>query len=285
MIIKNKMLFFFISICLSIVAGGCFKGDALPSETDAPEADPMYIESNEDLPTESDPDNGLQPKQYENFAEAYLAVLLESDMNQNDPITAIDDRKIAVVDVFGDETPELLYIYNDDIRDYLRIFSYAKQGAELVFDSRVYTAAGGGDNYCIYLTYEGELMVYHSTFSFQYSCGLWPIIPNQSLAIVEDYGVYNYSGSLAQLYYVYVEGETILMQYSEEISEEEYYKAINEIMGKIDRIIFISSLYKEYGPHERNDLWKDINPFEADCMTYDEAISWLEAQIEMGQSE
>ena len=124
-------------------------------------------------------------------------------------------------------------------------------------------------------------MVYHSTFNFQYSCGFWTVIQGQNLKIVEDYGVYNYSGSLAQLYYVYVEGETIILRYGEEISKEEYYEAISEIMGNVDSIIFISSEYMEYGPYERDDLWKDVDPFEAFCMTYDEAVSLLEAQMEM----
>ena len=35
------------------------------------------------------------------------------------------------------------------------------------------------------------------------------------------------------------------------------------------------------GLYERDDLWKDVNPFEAFCMTYDEAVSLLEAQMEM----
>jgi len=35
----------------------------------------------------------------------------------------------------------------------------------------------------------------------------------------------------------------------------------------------------EYGLYERDDLWKGITPFEAECMKYEEAVAWLEEQI------
>ena len=135
-------------------------------------------------------------------SKKYLNILNENSSSLTNLIIGDSGGKIAIRDVLGDEMLEMLYIYSDGISEYLKIFTYSvTEGVEAVFETRVFIAAGSGDNYCIYLTGERELAIYHSTFSSQYSCGFWPIIPNQELAIVEDFGAYNYSSDLSQLGY------------------------------------------------------------------------------------
>ena len=81
MIIKNKMLVFFISICLPIAAGGCLQDVALPLETDLPETEIMPVEI-EATPIEDDTedvsDAETASKKYDNCFGAYLDILVEN---------------------------------------------------------------------------------------------------------------------------------------------------------------------------------------------------------------
>ena len=284
----SKAFLGFLCVWLLVVVSGCSKADSMPPEIDLSDKDPTPVEiiDDENLPIDTDSEGDIpktQPKEYGDHPEAYeayISILKENNIAENKPIT-VGDRKIAIEDIYGDETPEMLYIYRDDIHDYLAIFTYSSQGGqESIFHSRIYTAAGGGDNFCIYLTSAGEFMLYHSTFNAQVSWGFWQIIPYKSLEIVDDYGVYNYSSRLATLFYVFIEGETIYMQNGVEVSEKEYDKSVKEIMCDIDRVLFQSTESERYGLYVRDDLWKDTTRFEAECMTYDETIAWLETQLE-----
>ena len=110
----------------------------------------MEAVENEGLPIETDiPDetegrkefDGFSEeyldKEYGSFAEAYLDILAENrpilidEYIPDDQKRAgfyVDEGKIAIIDVFGDETPELLCLYYTDPEDglYLKIFSYSE---------------------------------------------------------------------------------------------------------------------------------------------------------------
>ena len=287
MIFVKKKLVFFVSVLLLLAVMGCSKD--LPSETDLPDKEPIPVNEmeNEDFSNETGLDEDESPKEYYNFAEAYIDILVENNIEQNNPIS-VGDRKISVVDVFGDETPELLYIYRDfEISDLLKIYTFSNaEGVESVFDACVFTAAGGGGNYCIYLTNDRELMAYYSSNNYYTSSGFWPLIALSMQEQEEQQTQYFNNRDSAQLYYSSYYDEDAspkdvleYAQYGNEISKTRFDEIVQEIMDNIDHVIFQSSeIYSPYGLYESEELWKDVTPYHADCMTYEEAISWLEAQ-------
>ena len=52
-------------------------------------------------------------------------------------------------------------------------------------------------------------------------------------------------------------------------------------MGDIGQVIFQSTGMGQYehGLYDIDDLWKGITPYKENCMTYDEAVAWLQDQI------
>ena len=300
MITKSNLIIL-IGILFLLVMAGCAVAENSSMETEAPDDEPIPVEIVEE---EDVQDEEATPIEYDSYiepylAEIYLGILAEKREEIQSPGDESTDGEIAILDVFGDETPELLYIRRYDDPDYfndpdyfkdsasdgvpcffLEILSYSEPGGvESVFNSIVFVAAGGGGSYCVYLSREGELMLYHATFGFTYSWGFWQVIPNQSLGRPEEYWGNNYNSDLAKLYYArgYEEEEIQLYKKNgEEISKGQHDIAAKEIMGDIDRVIFQDI----WGLYERglDDLWKDITPFEAECLTYAEAVTWLEAQ-------
>ena len=106
-----------------------------------------------------------------------------------DKIQDDENGKVAIADVFGDDTPELLYVYIPDVYnsyEFLKIVTYSKaDGVETLFDT---------------------------------------------------------------------------------------------MMNDIGQVLFQSTSSIEYGLYMRDDLLKNITPFESESMTYDEAVAWLEEQ-------
>jgi len=233
-------------------------------------------------------------KEYAGWVGAYLDILTENKLEISSP-NVDDDGVIAMLDVFGDETPELLYLYSyneiwyDDILGdieipclAIKILSYSEQGGiESDSDICINIAAGGPNNYCIYLTREGELMLYRSVLSGgSDGWGIWQIEPGRNLENTEEYWVGIYSSDLAKLYYARfpyenLEEGIVYKSDGKEISKEQYDKTAKEIIGDVDYMIFPGlgdvEMYDE-------EFWKGVTPFENKCMTYDEAIAWLKAQ-------
>ena len=283
----KKILVVFIGILLIFTMAGCSNDKTPPKEVEAPADKPIPVET-PDVSAEE-----KTPKEYTGWAGAYLNILAENSVEVRSPYNY--DSEIAILNVFEDETPELMYIYHyygrfevpdsDDTKIpclALKIFSYSEHGeVELVFDSTIYIAAGGPNNYCVYLTREGELMLYRSNFSGgSIGCGIWQIVPNQNLEETDEYWSGEYNSDLAKLYYARFPGENdevekVYKSNGKEISKEQYDKTAKEIMNDIEHVIFpgIATLYNE-------DLWKGITPFESESMTYEEAVAWLEAQAE-----
>ena len=228
------------------------------------------------------------PKKYENYYEAYLEILIESkpvltneqlsDVQKNMGLD-IGDGRIAILNVYGDETPELLYMYTDtEYSNSLKIYTYSeKEGVEFVSDTVVYDAAGGESHYCIFITSEGELMRYYSQSGLYYHSGFWKIIPDQYLESIDYEDIYRNS---AQLYCeVSEEGKMVYFQCGKEISSEQYDKNARDAIGKISQVLFQGA---EIGGNEfalyKDEFWRDVTPYETDYMSYSGAIAWLETQ-------
>ena len=291
---KNKILLLIGMMFLFATIAGCTDDNSQSKATGTTDGEPVppvpvEIANEEDLLSE-----GTASKEYEHWAIAYLDVLVEKSKEISSP--GIDSNKsaIAILDVFGDETPELLYTYRYDDPDFfddydypvpcwfLEIVSYSESFViESVFDTCIFFAAGGGNNYCVCLTHKGELMLYRSYFGGgQESWGFWQIVSKQNLETIEEYERGYYSIDLAKLYYsrLYPEAEKIYKSYGEEISKEQYDITAKEIMGDIDRVILQGIDFTGIGLYYSDDLWKDITPFEEVSMTFNEAVAWLEAQ-------
>jgi len=237
------------------------------------------------------------------WAEAYLDILTEKSalLTSDESYMFLDDGKIVVTEVFGNEAPELLYIYIPEDNPYcsrLMIMSYSDAtGAVPVFDSIINVMAGGGGNYCVFLTRGGKLITYFSMYGEFSYFGFWSIEPMSSGELADLYDPYNISffdyenRTNALLFYNsypdydnFDEFDDWVLSYmidGAEISEDEFYERAAEIMGDIDRVLFHSTItdVDEYGLYERDDLWKVITPFTAESMTYKEAVSWLETLV------
>ena len=317
MFIKTKVFvqvfMCFVAFGILTASAGCSNDAATLPETKSPVEGPSpespvkgpspeeAVEPEDPLtgPDALEPEPGpeTEPKQYGNYLEAYLDILMENHSILTDVLLSdeqirasgidIGDGKIAILDVLGDETPELLYIYTEpDITDhgsrlFLSIFTFSEGNVDPVFDSSVYSPAGAGNNYCIYLDCNGELIEYFGQGGANYYAGFWPINTSRYLEDPKDeeVGPTDMTG-LAQLYYgLGLDGGEIYLQYGKEISRVQFGKASEEIMGNVAQVIFHGIESPRYGVMLYLDnIWKDVTPFEESCMTYAEAIASLEAQ-------
>ena len=309
---KNRAVVFIISVCV-LIATGCSMSEVMPPET---VPSPIEITEDKDLPIDADAaDEGtsqeeyfrfseiFQGKLYSSFSEAYLDVLKENRfLLTNEQLSDSQKRMgmdigyggIAVVNVFGDDTPELLCIYTDmDVSIHLIILAYSeKEGLSSVIDTTIYQPIGGESHYCVYLTHDNELMVYHYYSGVGTWYGFWSILSIKDLTAAgcperserEDTIFLNNDNFVfAQLHYdeLGTTGKPIYMQYGKEIPKAQFDKIGKEIMDSIERVLFQGVTYNAERGLELYylDLWNSITPFEEHCMTYAEAVSWLEAQI------
>ena len=299
MIHGKKNLLPLIGILLLFVMAGCATDKTPANEIEEPVNLPVPIESPE---IEDVPDEEVEPKEfagfsvnyqnteYRSFVEAYLDVLNENCLlltnkqpsdEQKRMGLNIGDGQIAVTDIFGDEIPELLCLYYSDMESalYLTILSYSEaEGTKSVFDNVVYQAIGGEHNYCVYITRDGELMLFLWSSGTMCDGGFWSIKPNENMEYNHhSHDGFNYSRDLAKLWYIAgVEIESC-GQYEEEIPKDQFDKVTKEIMGNIDGVLFQGAVLGDLGLrlYKDVDLWKGITPFEADSMTYDETVAWL----------
>ena len=272
--ITKKRLIFLVSALLVFAMAGCIKD----------------IETPGNGPTLDEEKNPIDHEVFHDAYDAYFVLLTEKSAEIIPTNDGFFDGKVAILDVFDDEKPELLYIYWHDYEQEkgfvypvlsLKIFTHSKsEGVDLVFDSIVEIAAGGPNEYCVYLTHEGELMLYRSGTGLPNGWGFWQIIPNLCLERTDDsWGNYwgNYDSDLAKLYFSRFDNKGvpgyIYKKDGDEINKEQHDETVKEIMGNIDRVIF-----QGFALYEQDDLWKDIPPFKTYSMTYDEAIAWLDVR-------
>ena len=293
--ILSLMLALMLVFLLAACGGGSGPGLGDLTEYSGNEAPE---ESKEEINVESAPAIETPAVESVSYAEAYLDILTENSalLTSDDEYMFLGDGQIVITDVFGDGVPELLYMYISKDNEYgtrLKIMTYSEaEGAEPAFDFLINVMAGGGGNYCVYLTRSGDLIAYVSMFGEGTYNGFWPIEPMSPEDIFYLYDPYNlhfnYDNKTdALLYYeAYPDYENFdelvmfFMKDGVEISEDEYYIRAAEIMGDIDRVLFHSLAPSiDYGLYDRDALWRDVTPFEAESMTYAEAVSWLEARL------
>ena len=291
MLHKRKALVVLFGILFIFAMAGCSGDKAPPVETEVSDDEPIPVETveTEDIPVE-------EPKEYTGWVGAYLGILAENSVaiERSYEYNPDGPGPVAILDVFGDETPELLYIYwyedygADGTDDNplpclaLKIVTFSEAGgAEPIGMTRVFYAASSGTIYRVYLTHERELMLYLVNSYVGGSMGFWQIALSQGLEFTEEH-VSGYRDELAKLCKMSnldeFDEETltyspIYMEYGKEISREQYDKAVEEIKEDIECVIFLGVTFTYNG-----EIWESFPPFEPVCMTYAEAVSWLEAQ-------
>ena len=296
---RKKSLVFIAVVLLLFALSSCAVDKIPTDETVAPNGNalPGATVGDENVSDEEMPDEVSGSNEYAVWAPAYLDILAKNnfDIEQTRRIGISKTGPVAIVDVFGDETPELLYLYSyneiwhSDIQGdieipclAIKILSYSEHGGiESVSDICIFIAAGGPNNYCVYLTHKGELMLYRSNLSGgAVGWGIWLIEQGQNLEDTDDYWGGSYSSDLAKLYYAHFPDENreekiVYKSNGEEISKEQYDKTAKEIIDDIDYMIFPGlgdgEMYDE-------EFWKGVTPFDVKSMTYDEAVAWLKAQ-------
>jgi len=295
---RKKSLVLIAVVLLLFALSSCVVDKSQPDETGVSDggALPGGTVEDENMPDEKALGDVAGSKEYEGWVGAYLDILMTNSAEIEDAngFEIFGSCPVAMLDVFSDETPELLYLYQYDDPGFfpdddfpvpclfIKIFSYSEKGGiDSVSNICIYYAAGGPNNYCVFLTREGELMLYRSNLSGgSVGWGVWQIEPGQNLENTEDYWVGIYSSDLAKLYYVHFPDENceekiVYKSNGEEISKEQYDKTAKEMKDDIEYMIFPGlgdgEMYDE-------EFWKGVTPFEAKSMTYDEAVAWLKAQ-------
>ena len=118
-------------------------------------------------------DNRAAYAAYADILEEYHDFMFYRESARQD----LDESKVALFDVYGDDTPELLFLYRKEMgSENPRIYTYSKdEGATLLFDDRICTFAAGGGNYCLYTSSDGALMAYCSARDTHYEWGFWNV--------------------------------------------------------------------------------------------------------------
>ena len=295
---NKKVWVLILSVCLAVSMLGCATEKAPPLEIEEPVNEPVPVETPaiEDVPDEYEEPKEFvgfsvdyQNTEYSSFAEAYLDILNENRLlltneqpsdEQKRMGLNIGDGQIAVIDIFGDEIPELLCLYYNGMESalYLTILSYSKtDGTESIFDNVVYRAIGGEHNYCVYITRDGELMLFLWSSGVNSKGGFWPIKQKQYMEYdPHPSDGFSYSRDLAAICYADMPVD-FYMQYGNEISKDQFDIVTKEIIGNIDGVLFQGAVLGDLGLrlYKDVDLWRDITPSEADSMAYDEAVEWL----------
>lgn len=121
----------------------------------------------------------LEQKTTEEYVEPYQDVYIE-ELNNNKTAIAMfssnrsesdnADSKVCVIDLVGDDTPELMYIYLNeaDQKDYLRIVRSNQGKKQVIYDDAI-DITPYGDSYCFFKTKDGKLHYYISYGTGEYN--------------------------------------------------------------------------------------------------------------------
>ena len=105
---------------------------------------------------------------------AYLRVFRDYDFDMAAYDWGQNENTVAICDVFGDETPEFLFISVplDRERDGAYLSIYAYQGgfqAHKVYYNKLDIVAGSGSYYCLFTSDQGKLFLYMREQVYKYS--------------------------------------------------------------------------------------------------------------------
>ncbi len=225
----------------------------------------------------------VEQKTTEKYVEPYQDVYIEELNNNkaaiamcNPNITEIDnaDSKICVIDLVGDNTPELMYVYYNEgeQKEYLRIVGSNHGKRQVIYDGAI-DITPYGDNYYFFKTKDGKLHYYISYGTGEY---------NDKYSTFEE----NADGTL----YIkdWVLKNTWMNPMDEsmgcaftsndgESNEEEFNTTEQSLLSNMGELC----VYDENG---LNILKGNVSSFSDKAMGFDEAILYLGGTLENEES-
>jgi len=229
------------------------------------------------------------PVQYGNYADAYLDVLKGYQININaytdwDAMsqTFIHGGQVAIIDVCGDYTPELIFIENGDI-DPLRqeakhqLHVWGFDGSSPIHLLQEDFFSYGVHNYALFITSDQNFYVYiKDGQAAQLDHFFTKYTLQQGRNLVPETVVKRTSGGTANYSY-FEDGKTI--------RKNDYEDLVNSIVSKANVLILQSNMYSEKTT-ENTYHWADyvepkwgvVLPLKSVQMTYDQAVSYLNSQ-------
>ena len=278
--------------------------DAVGNQTGQPQAPENGSATGSQLTTPSGAPGGMYMEYLQIIEGNYDAMTLPDDLSTMDyPEMAvmldIGGGKVDVRDLDGDGIPELIFLtHSQGYEEYLHIWSWfpSSLSTAQIFDQRVRSLAGGGGNYSVFVTIDGELYVYYSELSGDFSYGFWNVSAFLKENSTYDPAAYAFIGNSATAvfyccadpddpdaseYYLrgaavsYDDAEIWLSDILENIKavimDSGSAKAVNHYDGSLIDI----GLYTEsWGP------WRTYaqGPFKEECMSWKSALEFLQKQ-------
>ena len=244
------------------------------SESTVPQETPT--ESQDATPTaEPEPD-------YSAAYAAYLGVLQENqhyinayDWQKSDPdVTEANSKPVAFADVYGDETPELLFMRGtagENGQYYyqanLVVCTYEDETVKTLYDEHLDVAVAGGTCCCVFAGKDKTLYIYDSIgdegvtyYYHRLAASGSTLAPAENISH-SSYPTEDYS-SMEDTYYI---DET-------EVSHEDYEKIKSAWYDNTDKILLSSANDDEFlvGLHRTQG---------SEALTYDEAIAKLNGLV------
>lgn len=215
----------------------------------------------------------LQEKQKD--IEAYTWQVYEED--QDGMPLSVETKGIALADVYGDSTPELLFIdaeQNDSqgnaIRANLHIYSFQdRKAVEIAKKENLDYQVGGGTLYNIFLTEKDKrLYLEQIEFDAKVTEVLYLLPTSGSVPLEWDkQGSYSYDPekSMEHDQTSHRRSDEDFILYDKPAEKSKYYALKNKIQESLPK-----SLISNYSGEQKN---------ETSAISYSEAISFLEKQV------
>ncbi|MBE5953438.1 MAG: hypothetical protein E7257_04690 [Lachnospiraceae bacterium] len=259
-LIRNMILCFTFVLMLSLV--GC-KGETKKDSKDTREEPPKKT-------TESTVEEETTEAYIEPYKDVYIEELknnktaiamFSSNINESDNA----ESKICVIDLLGDDTPELMYIYfnESEQKEYLRIVGSNHGKKQIIYDEAI-DITPYGDSYYFFKTKDGKLHYYISYGTGEYNDKYCTFEKNADGTLyIKDWVLKNtWMDPMDESM-----GYTFTMNDGES-NEEEFNTKEQSLISNVGEVC----VYDEHGI----DILKGkVSSFSDNSMGYEEAIIYL----------
>ena len=238
------------------------------------------------LESSSTPTPQIEEPDYSEAYAAYLSILQANRagiLNYWRVVNSYGDRYIAIKNICGDDTPELIYIWGTNQWEAkLEIYTFVDGVAKNIYSADIDFAYSAYGSFGLFITDHGELFIYayYRNESTEWSYDILRLQGNNFTVTESYYGIlWEHWNNNTETYEYTDEYE----HNGVEISQDEFNIATRNIVDSVDTILMwdpsdfsIPIIYSEY----YRDLIADyflVNATEDQLVsvTYDEAIAFL----------
>ena len=153
-----KKLFSILLVCLfAICLAGC-NGNTTAQSTPSSTPDSTPVPS-QPPPAESETPEPDYTKVYAN----YLGIVRNNSADISAYGWGVGDGQVAVADILGDATPELVFLSageSNAYEAYLSVFRYENGESQRIYYYLTDISAGSGSYYCLFTTNDGKIYLY-----------------------------------------------------------------------------------------------------------------------------